>query len=281
MTGLAQLSRVDEPTLRDIDRHARALRWRYRLKGFGYERALELPLIASYLRPRFGESLRYLDIGSGPSIFPSWVATQSRWDVTCLDKFDWVKKQDAYARKLSLSRDRYRVVVRNFLEAELAPESFDIITNISVIEHFDGENDALAMEKSARLLRPGGLYVITAPLNEGYGRDWYVQRDVYGEKFRAEPVFYQRHYDTDSFQRRVVVPSGLREVERKYFGDYGESFFNDRLVEPAGLGKLTRVWAQMNFIENALRHGGYSDQPVSMPGMKIYTSAGVCAVLTK
>lgn len=273
--------RINEEFARAIDAHAKKLRFLYRIKGFGYERAIELPLLAEHLQPLFHKPLRYLDIGTGQSIFPSWVASNSSWDVTCLDKFSWVEKQHEYAAKLGLQKDRYHVVLQDFLEAELEPASFDVITNISVIEHFEGELDVEAMAKSARLLKPGGLYLLTTPLNEGHARDWYLNQDVYGEKFNTAPVFFQRHYDVASFNRRIVQASGLTEVSRTYFGDYDVPFFNENIVEQHGLKKIARTLLQMRTVEHALQHGSYRDVPVSQPGMKIYTSAGVCVALTK
>lgn len=274
-------TKIHETLLRDIDAHAKRLRFLYRIKGFGYERAIELPLLAQHLQPLFDKPLRYLDIGTGQSIFPSWVATHSSWDVTCLDKFNWVDKQHEYVRKLGIDPARYHVVVQDFLQAELEPESFDVITNISVIEHFEGTLDSVAMEKSARLLKPGGYYLLTTPLNEGHARDWFLRQDVYGEKFDAEPVFFQRHYDVSSFNDRIVKASGLVEETRRYFGDYDVPFFNDRIVEKKGLGKISRTLLQMRTVHHALQHGSYRDVPVSMSGMKIYTSAGVFVVLRK
>jgi 2-polyprenyl-3-methyl-5-hydroxy-6-metoxy-1,4-benzoquinol methylase len=273
--------RINEQLARAIDAHAKQLRFLYRIKGFGYERAIELPLLAEYLKPMFDKPLRYLDIGTGQSIFPSWVAANTNWDVTCLDKFSWVEKQHEYAAKLGLSADRFHVVLRDFLEAELEPESFDVITNISVIEHFEGELDSMAMAKSAKLLKPGGTYLLTTPLNEGYARDWFLNQDVYGERYESKPVFFQRHYDVESFGRRIVQASGLEEVSRTYFGDYDVPFFNDKIVDQHGLKKIGRTLLQMQTVRHALKHGSYRDVPVSMPGMKIYTSAGVCVQMTK
>lgn len=273
--------RINEQLARNIDAHAKRLRFLYRIKGFGYERAIELPLLAEYLKPMLDKPLRYLDIGTGQSIFPSWVAANSNWDVTCLDKFSWVEKQHDYAAKLGLSKDRFHVVLRDFLEAELEVETFDVITNISVIEHFEGELDSVAMAKSAKLLKPGGLYLLTTPLNEGHARDWFLNQDVYGEKYESKPVFFQRHYDVESFGKRIVEASGLKEVSRTYFGDYDTPFFNDKIVEQHGLKKISRTLLQMNTVSHALQHGSYRDVPVSQPGMKIYTSAGVCVAMTK
>lgn len=278
------IERINEALLRDIDAHARTLLWKYRIKGFGYERAIELPLIASRLQSRFAERLSYLDIGSGQSIFPTWVLKRSAWDVTCLDKFEWVRIQREFAGRATggaAETNRLHIVERDFLATELEPESFDIITNISVIEHFEGQTDSEAMAKSARLLKPGGLYILTTPLNEGHPKDWYVEQDVYGEKFQRKPVFFQRHYDIASYNERIVKASGLQEVERLYYGDYDEPFFNDRIVEKRGLAKIGRTLLQLRTVDHALRHGSYRDVPVSMSGMKIYTSAGVFSVFTK
>ena len=271
---------INEPLLRALDAHAKRVLPIHRIKGMGYERALELPLIASRLQARFNEPLKYLDIGSGQSYFPSWVAKNSHWDVTCLDKFSWVQKQQKFANKLGLQSNRFHIVEQDFLATELEPESFDVITNISVIEHFEGELDSEAMAKSAKLLKPGGMYILTTPLNEGYYKEWFLQQDVYGEKFNSKPVFFQRHHDVQSFNTRIIEASGLQEVERLYFGDYDEQFFNDKIVI-TGNQKFIRVLRQLNTVAHALKHGSYRDVPVSMPDMKIYTSAGVFVVLTK
>jgi hypothetical protein len=78
-----------------------------------------------------------------------------------------------------------------------------------------------------------------------------------------------------------VQASGLEEVSRTYFGDYDVPFFNDKIVEQHGLKKIGRTLLQMQTVRHALKHGSYRDVPVSMPGMKIYTSAGVCVQMTK
>ncbi len=280
-----RIERIDAALAHDIDRHAKRLRFMYRIKGFGYERAIELPLIASRLRPLLQRPLRYLDIGSGQSIFPTWILKNSAWHVTCLDKFGWVQRQHDYARRAMAGtagwQDRFHVIQQDFLATELEAESYDVITNISVIEHFEGAADSEAMAKSARLLRPGGLYVLTTPLNDGHARDWYLEQDVYGERYERKPVFFQRHYDVAGYNERIVKASGLDEIERLYFGDYDVPFFNDAIVEQHGWRKVLRTLRQMRTVHHALAHGSYRDVPVSMPGMKIYTSAGVFSVLTK
>ena len=150
------------------------------------------------LRSRFAEPLSYLDIGSGgESPLPTYLLRRSNWNVQCIDKFDWVRRQEAYAARVSGGREpgRFAVQVQDLLTADLPQEAYDIITNISVIEHFAGTSDSDAMARSARLLKPGGTYILTTLVNDGFFKEHFVQQDVYGEAFSSEPVFYQRHYD--------------------------------------------------------------------------------------
>jgi hypothetical protein len=118
-------------------------------------------------------------------------------------------------------------------------------------------------------------------MNDGFFREHFVQQDVYGEAFRTEPVFYQRHYDVAAVEQRLIGPSGLREVDRIYFGDYGFQFF-ERILQrrlPGPLKPLRALykWATPRFAQTFL---SYSDRPVSRADMATNTASGVILVLT-
>ena len=270
-----------------LSAHTRRLSVRRLFQSLGYERSGELPWIAKKLEPHFGKPLRYLDVGSGDSVFPTFVLAQSRWDVTCLDKFDWVSSQQRFAERLGgelATSGRLHVIEKDVLKADLPDASFDVITNISVIEHFEGELDSMAMERTARLLKPGGIYIVSTPMNEGYPRDFFVKSDVYGEHYSHEAknpgVFFQRHYDVRGFEERVLQPSGLAEQERIYFGDYGFQFCENLMVLPWPWKalKIFYQWATPVFAQRFLT---YRDYPVSRPKMHMYTTAGVISILRK
>jgi len=280
------MQRINRQTLSDISRHFGSMRLANRIHGLNYERCAELPFIIDRLRPRFSDGLAYLDIGSGgESPLPTFLLRSTNWSIRCIDKFEWVRRQEEYAATVLAGTPldgRFSVEVRDLLEAELPEASFDIITNISVIEHFAGQSDTLAMERSARLLKPGGTYILTTLMNEGYFREHFVKQDVYGEEYRSDPVFYQRHYDVAALQSRLIEPSGLREVDRVYFGDYGFQFF-ERILQrklPGPLKPLRALykWATPHFASRFLT---YSDRPVSRADMMTNTSSGVILVLTK
>jgi cyclopropane fatty-acyl-phospholipid synthase-like methyltransferase len=236
------------------------------------------------LEALFQEKLRYLDIGSGgESPLPTWLLANTNWDITCVDKFEWVQDQLAHAARVASADEiarRFHVVERDFLKTAMPARSFDVITNISVIEHFEGLSDTKAMAASGELLKEGGSYFLTTPVNEGYYREIYVAKDVYGEQSEhGKSVFYQRHYDTNSIRSRLVEPSGLVEVKRTYFGDYHRQFFEE--FGGSRLNQLFNFHKRFNIPGHALRHLSYSDNPISRVSMKDNTASGVVIVLTR
>jgi len=237
------------------------------------------------LQPLFQKTLRYLDIGSGgESPLPTWLLVNTNWDITCVDKFAWVQNQFAHAARVASADDvakRFHVIESDFLKAQLPARSFDVITNISVIEHFEGLSDSQAMAASGALLKPDGVYILTTPVNEGFYREIYVKRDVYGEQASpGKAVYYQRHYDTNTIRSRLIEPSGLVEFERIYFGDYERQFF-EGLLGGSLMRRIMNFPKRFNIPKYALRHLSYSDKPVSRAHMKDNTSSGVIVVLTK
>jgi len=280
------MASINRSTLAEITGHFGSLSALNRLHGLNYERCAELPYVIDRLRPRFQERLTYLDIGSGgESPLPTYLLKHTQWSIQCVDKFDWVRRQEEYAKRVlggTSPNGRFGVRVQDLLAADLPEETFDVITNISVIEHFPGSTDSEAMARSARLLKPGGTYILTTLMNDGFFKEHFVQQDVYGEAFRTEPVFYQRHYDVPNVQRRLIDPSGLREQDRVYFGDYGYQCF-ERVVQrklPGPLKPLRALykWATPHFASRFLT---YSDRPVSRSDMATNTASGVIVVLTK
>jgi SAM-dependent methyltransferase len=104
-------------------------------------------------------------------------------------------------------------------ELDLLPESYDLITSISVIEHIPGSGDLLAVEKMWQLLKPGGRLLISVPCSaqafeEYVDYDEYRLQDVDCENF----VFGQRFYNDKLLRERIFSVTGLP----KRVGVYGE-----------------------------------------------------------
>ncbi|HTD94192.1 MAG TPA: methyltransferase domain-containing protein [Chitinophagaceae bacterium] len=274
---------IDPVYLKKISSHYRSQGMYYAIKSLNYERCAELPYILKKLEPRFKEKLNYLDIGSGgESPLPTFLLKNTNWNIYCIDKFDWVNKQIDFAKKNvpeDVIRERLHIIKQDFLVEEFNDLKFDVITNVSVIEHFDGTTDSTAMNKSARLLKAGGTYILTTLFNEGHFKELYVNNNVYGVEYKDAGVFYQRHYDSKSISDRLIVPSGLKEKERIYFGDYGFRFFERFLQLPKLLKplKVLYSWAVPFF---AKKYITYNNKPISYADMKINTSSGIILTLT-
>ena len=274
---------IKESHLKEIVRHTRRLGLQRFLKSMGYERAAELPFIAEKLAPYFRKKLKLLDIGSGDSVFPSYLVAKTNWEITCVDGFRTVQIQRRYARRVLTDENSLNLLIvreENFLNADFTLGHYDIILSISVIEHLERNDDSNAMKKLSTLLKPGGIAIITVPVNEGHFKEFYVHQSVYGEVYRIKPLFYQRHYDTKSLQERLIQPSGLDEEERVYFGEYDEQFSEKYMAAPFKRNpwKIFYKWNAANF---AKRYITYRDYPVSRDGMPMFTSSGVIIILRK
>lgn len=277
------MKKINLYELNEIKNHFNKLSLKNRIKGLNYERCAELPFILEILRPFFNENLKYLDIGSGgESPLPSYLLNNTNWQINCIDKFDWIKKQSSHVKKNKIRNDidRFNIYTQDILDTNWERETFDVITNISVIEHFEGEKDIEAMKLSGLLLKKGGIYILTTLINDGYFKEFYVDSDVYGEKYDSKKVFYQRHYDAKNVSDRLIKPSGLNEKERCYFGEYDYQFFEKHLqlrkvLKPL---KILYSWATPIFAQKFI---SYRDEPVSRPDMKMNTSSGIILILSK
>ncbi len=271
---------INRALLKQLAAHHRRLGLKYRLKGLPYERCAELSWAIDYVSSRLSEPLRYLDIGTGESPLPTYLSAYSAWDITCLDKCPWVRNQYRFLRQIKRRNEPgkpFRVIEKDLLNAGLPEESFDIITCISVIEHFEGHSDAAAIAQMSRLLRPGGMLLVTTPVNEPFFAEFYLDKSVYGDEFRGSPVYYQRHYDVKSIAERLVQPSNLTEKQRVYFGDYGFQCFERVLQKPWPLRALY-AW---NTPWLASRHLSYRSSPVGRKDMRMNTASGLILVLAK
>ncbi len=133
-------------------------------------RVFEFPWAFEQVRPRKG--LRVLEIGGGLSGL-QFALSRSGCRVTNVDP-----GVDPEGRDWGLGAGRFEqlnrafgtdvVLIRKSLEeAELPPESFDVVLSVSVVEHLGTDVARGLIARAGRLLRPGGTIVLTVDLFPG------------------------------------------------------------------------------------------------------------------
>lgn len=255
-------------------------------KGIDYVRTIEFPLAAAFLLGQLETGGDYLDVGSGDSLLPAYVAARTPARVTALDKFEWVNAQYGYVKRLKrgawLDSGRFRVLQEDFLECErFAPASFDAVSAVSVLEHIERLGDTQAVARAFDILRPGGLFFVSCPYNHDLAQDFRVDGDVYGEHAGAQGAFFQRHYSADTFGERILAAAPFVTEDLFYAGHYDGLNFAARfyiLGWPWKAAKVFYNWAAAFYAPRFLR---ISDVPPSDPHPQMLTADTVFAVLRK
>ncbi|MBU1062390.1 MAG: methyltransferase domain-containing protein [Candidatus Omnitrophica bacterium] len=185
----------------------------YFFQGFYYFKFLEYPLVYNNLNldPRD----KYLDIGSGQSIFPLFALVKNDCYVQVYDDYSLIKDSMEYYKniieKMSLSpSSKEKFTINETTETDLPSDYFDKISCISVLEHSRGNGDTETIKTISRILKKRGKVVMTLPFNNG----------EYIEEENPEDIgFFQRLYSLDAIKHRIGDPSGLEVEKVIYFGE--------------------------------------------------------------
>jgi predicted SAM-dependent methyltransferase len=137
---------------------------------------------------------RYLDISS-PRLFPILLLT-ARSDITA--ELVNPNKEDLqitarFVRACGID-SRCHLQDRLLEQAHLAPESFDVISTISVVEHIP--EDSHAVKRIWELLRPGGKLLLSVPC-AAVAEEQYLDFDHFGLRIPNEDGFFFHQYIYD------------------------------------------------------------------------------------
>lgn len=148
-----------------------------------------------------------LDVGS-PKMFGLYLAAKNNIDLTLTDiseinideyKVMWKALEPG-------AKSQVCFLLEDARELHFPASYFDIVYSMSVLEHIEGESgDSAAVGELLRVLKPGGLLVLSVPFG---GR--YVEQKRIGFSGAArktgdqETYFFQRIYDSRNFQSRLM-----------------------------------------------------------------------------
>jgi SAM-dependent methyltransferase len=196
------------------------------LKGVNYWRYVEYPWVVNNLSA--AEEYTILDLGSSScSLLALLLAKRREYTVFVTDMDERVQKHRELAGRLGLSDQieakRLLIEKQDATSLTYPDESFDRVTAVSVLEHMPGKEDTKAVKELSRVLKAGGLALLTVPYNYKY-KETFVSKDVYQTAYSGKPLFYQRHYDNSSLNERLIEPSGLIIKKIEYFGEPGLRF---------------------------------------------------------
>jgi SAM-dependent methyltransferase len=192
------------------------------LSRTGCRRLIELRLAPINSFSRYGEfelaerflamqsGLKTLDIGS-PKIFGLILARRYPGEIWLTDIWEeevnrWAWAADA-AGKQSFPQHFQALDARRI---PFPDHAFDRVFSISVLEHIEGNGDSEAIREISRVLKPKGILVFSVPAHARRKEQYNLGR-MYGREGGSggHGLFFQRVYDWNTLNSRLIEPSGL------------------------------------------------------------------------
>ncbi len=165
---------------------------------------------------------RILDLGS-PQDLACMMARHRGYEVVSVDILpDEVELCRRYATAQGLAGEgpgKVRSEVQDGRSLAYPDDSFDAAYSVSVLEHIPDRGDTAALRELVRVVKHGGLVVVTTPYDRRY-RETFVDGPVYERhQIGSEPVFYERHYDDAALAERLLEAAAARVVDLRYWGE--------------------------------------------------------------
>jgi SAM-dependent methyltransferase len=216
-------------------RGGREAAWRVWLP-LDIDRVVELPWVGRMVASE--GPARVLDLAS-PKLLAVWLAEHTSATVVATDL--WSTEIERWRRLIRAADpsgrryDRLELETADGRALDYEDGSFDVAYSVSVIEHIPDSGDSRAMSEFARVLRPGGLLVLTFPYGKQLDETW-VAHDLYGERYVGEPLFFCRHYSAEAVQERLLADKAFDVVEQVLWRKEGVSEAQARVhkIIPAG-----------------------------------------------
>jgi SAM-dependent methyltransferase len=186
----------------------------------GYWRAVEFAYVWRQLRQPTGA--RILDVGS-PKDLAAMLARHRGYEVVATDILPaavLLSRRYASAQGLEgQGQGRVHSEVQDARALTYADDSFDAAYSVSVLEHIPDDGDSTAIRELIRVVRPGGIVVVTVPYDRRY-RETFLRGPIYERKpVGSEAIFYERHYDREALVKKLLGPGAGEVVDLSFWGE--------------------------------------------------------------
>ena len=198
--------------------------------------------------------LRVLDVGS-PKCFGLYLAYHYDVEIHLTDIYPPSVEEAEVLWRAVKSRARGKALfsVVDVRDPKYSQGEFDVVYSMSVIEHVEGETgDSDGIREMLRVLRPGGLLLVTVPIGQRY-----MEQDLIGVQGAARNTGDRNRY----FFQRIYTPLTVEE----------------RIISAAPNAKLRKavtVWRKMNIISKFYHRLG-TDLRALLGGFNPVLSAAV------
>ena len=165
---------------------------------------------------------RVLDLGS-PKDLAAMLARHRGYEVIATDILpEAIVLSQRYARAQRIEGrgpGRVHSEVQDGRALSFPDGSFDAAYSVSVLEHIPDDGDTAAIRELIRVVRPGGVVVVTVPFDRRY-RETFVDGPVYERtQVGREAVFFERHYDAAALSTRLLRMDGVELVDLRFWGE--------------------------------------------------------------
>jgi ubiquinone/menaquinone biosynthesis C-methylase UbiE len=108
---------------------------------------------------------------------------------------------------------KFNVEAQNATKLSYESESFDVVCSISAIEHIPEDGDVKAVVEASRVLKLGGIFIITAPFS-----DHFSESETNHYHFG-----YEKRYDEKAINDRITSCARLKLIKIYYINGISEN----------------------------------------------------------
>jgi len=229
-------------------------------------RYFEFDFVFAQLTPFVGQKV--LDVSSPRSFALYYCKRNERVNYTMVNP-DHLDVKETIIQASAFGLANFNVQMADARALPFLDEKFDCVVCVSVIEHIKGSGDIDAIKEMWRVLKPGGKLILTTHIAK-QKRVEYRTTDQYNlTRVKRKKYFFQRVYDEESFQERILSQIPTQAYSVKIWGEKEKGWFDAYINRWIKRGLAETVWDPWHM---STRFKAY-DYVEQLPGIGVIGSA--------